>query len=248
MPLSVSRMQVIDRYQEAISRVSAACQRAGREAGAVTIVGVTKYVGSEEARWLAEAGCHDLGESRPQALWEKADALSDLPIRWHLIGHLQRNKVARTLTCARCIHSVDSERVLKQIIDDSRGCENPLSILIEINISSDASKTGLSFDEARRLLQYWKEFQREAPHNGHLQQKTLQLNGLMGMGSLDGDEHQTRKEFESLRLFRDDCETEFGLELPQLSMGMSNDFEWAIEEGATMVRLGSTLFHSSTVS
>lgn len=245
--LTVSRMQVADRYQQSISRVSNACQRAGRSADSVTIVGVTKYVGSEEARWLAEAGCLDLGESRPQALWEKGEALHDLPIRWHLIGHLQRNKVARTLSYARCIHSVDSDRVLKQILRDSRGLAKPLSILIEINISKDASKTGLSFEEAKRLLQDWIEIQQESDSDEHSHKSILHLDGLMGMGSLNGEEHQTRNEFESLRLFRDACEIEFGLQLPQLSMGMSDDFEWAIEEGATMVRLGSTLFTESAM-
>jgi pyridoxal phosphate enzyme (YggS family) len=242
MSLTVSRIQVVDRYQQAISRVSNACQRAGRTVDAVTIVGVTKYVGSEEARWLAEAGCFDLGESRPQSLWEKGEALRELPIRWHLIGHLQRNKVSRTLSYTRCIHSVDSDRLLRQILHDSRELAKPLSFLIEINISNDASKTGLSFDDAKRLIQSWKEIQRGANTDEYSQTTPLQLDGLMGMGSLDGSELQTRKEFESLRLFRNACEAEFGLRLPQLSMGMSDDFEWAIEEGATMVRLGSTLF------
>ncbi|XZE44588.1 YggS family pyridoxal phosphate-dependent enzyme [Pirellulaceae bacterium SH467] len=242
MSLTVSRMQVVDRYQQAISRVSNACQRAGRTVDAVTIVGVTKYVGSEEARWLAEAGCFDLGESRPQSLWEKGEALRELPIRWHLIGHLQRNKVSRTLSYTRCIHSVDSDRLLRQILHDSRELAKPLSFLIEINISNDASKTGLSFDDAKRLIQSWKEILRGANTDEYSQTTPLQLDGLMGMGSLDGSELQTRKEFESLRLFRNACEAEFGLRLPQLSMGMSDDFEWAIEEGATMVRLGSTLF------
>lgn len=236
--LPVTRQQVADRFQQALSRVKEACLRSGRPAGAVTIVGVTKYVGAEETRWLAEAGCLDLGESRPQMIWEKGEQLRDQPIRWHLIGHLQRNKVARTLPFLHCIHSVDSERLLKQMVNDSvllPGLQ-PISLLIEVNISSDASKTGLSFDDAKNMLKSCKE------RWGGMGNGALRVIGLMGMSSFDGDEWQARREFESLRLFRDASELEFGISLPHLSMGMSNDFEWAIEEGATMVRLGSTLF------
>jgi uncharacterized pyridoxal phosphate-containing UPF0001 family protein len=127
---------------------------------------------------------------------------------------------------------------LKQIVNDSvllPGLQ-PISLLIEVNISSDASKTGLSFDDAKNMLKSCKE-KWGCTGNG-----ALRVIGLMGMSSFDGDERQARREFESLRLFRDASESEFGISLPHLSMGMSNDFEWAIEEGATMVRLGSTLF------
>lgn len=238
MSLPVTRQQVADRFQLALSRISEACHRSGRPSDAVTLVGVTKYVGEPETRWLAEAGCLDLGESRPQMIWDKGDKLKDLPVRWHLIGHLQRNKVARTLPHLHCIHSVDSERLLKQIISDSLHLPDlqPISLLIEVNISTDSSKTGLSYEDAKNLLRSCQQQLR------FTDKSKLQVSGLMGMGSLDGDERQTRKEFESLRLFRDACELELGMSLPQLSMGMSNDFEWAIEEGATMVRLGSTLF------
>lgn len=238
MSLPITRQQVAERLQLALSRVSEACRRSGRPADAVTIVGVTKYVGSEETRWLAEAGCLELGESRPQMIWDKGEQLQDLPIRWHLIGHLQRNKVARTLPYLSCIHSVDSERLFKQIVTDSLQLPNlqPISLLIEVNISNDSSKTGLSYEEAKKLLSLCQQ------QIAAIEPCKLQVTGLMGMGSLEGDEVQTRKEFESLRLFRDACESELGMSLPELSMGMSNDFEWAIEEGATMVRLGSTLF------
>ncbi len=102
-------------------RIAAAAARSGRAAGDVTLVAVTKYMSADVVRLLVEAGCRDLGESRPQELWEKAAALADLPIRWHLIGHLQRNKVGRTLPLVAMIHSIDSPRLLAAVEEESYG-------------------------------------------------------------------------------------------------------------------------------
>lgn len=226
-------------------RIAESENRAGRPTGSVRLIGVTKYVDLDATRDLATLGCLDLGESRPQQLWTKADSLRDIPVRWHLIGHLQRNKVGKTLEYARVLHSIDSERLLKQIVSDAKelgafaGSEptnqraREIDLLIEINATSDQSKTGLSLDEGRKLMGLAAELPSDLP---------VKVRGLMGMSSLDASKSQISKEFEIIRTTRDSWEREFGVSLPELSMGMSGDFEIAIEQGATMVRIGSLLF------
>jgi pyridoxal phosphate enzyme (YggS family) len=198
-------------------------------------------------RELAESGCLDLAESRPQQLWTKADSLVDLPVRWHLIGHLQRNKVKKTLEYAGVLHSIDSERLLKQIAKDAaevvsipdRDSTNlakaAIDLLIEVNATSDRSKTGLSLEEGRNLIRHALELPSNLP---------VKVTGLMGMSSLNAPKDQIRREFELIRTTRDTWEKEFGIPLPELSMGMSDDFEIAIEHGSTMVRIGSKLFET----
>lgn len=228
-------------------RIAEAESGAGRPPGSVRLIGVTKYVDLAATRELAESGCLDLAESRPQQLWAKAESLADLPVRWHLIGHLQRNKAKKTLEYARVLHSIDSERLLKQIVtdaeemqsddlEDSKYRSNDLTnLLIEINATSDLTKTGLSFAEGRELMQIVTELPNSL---------RVKVVGLMGMSSLNASQDQIRREFELIRKVRDTWEMEFGLALPELSMGMSDDFELAIEQGATMVRIGSKLFES----
>ena len=226
-------------------RIAESENRAGRPAGSVRLIGVTKYVDLDATRELATLGCLDLAESRPQQLWSKADALGDLPIRWHLIGHLQRNKVAKTLEYAHVLHSIDSDRLLKQITSDAieilsrfdgdlaKKPSPTIDLLIEINATSDQSKTGLSLEEGRKIMELAAKLPTNLP---------VKVKGLMGMSSVDASESQIRKEFEIIRNTRDSWETEFGMPLPEISMGMSGDFEIAIDEGATMVRVGSLLF------
>jgi pyridoxal phosphate enzyme (YggS family) len=225
-------------------RIADSAARSGRAADAVTLVAVTKYVSADVARLLVESGCRDLGESRPQLLWEKAATLGTVPIfasakmglsplpeslRWHLIGHLQRNKVRRTLPLLAMLHSVDSQRLLAAI-DEER--LSPLPILLEVNISHETAKHGFAPDEIAPFLARAAEYQH------------VSIRGLMGMASLEGGIDVARREFAALRELRDRlraaCPT--GVTLDELSMGMSGDFEAAIEEGATIVRIGSALF------
>ena len=219
---------------------------------------MTKYVPAGIARLLVEAGCQDLGESRPQQLWEKAEELAGLPIRWHLVGHLQRNKVRRTLPMLAMLHSVDSPRLLAAIEEEletketevvaatdslftesaSRqpppcpSCLAPLPILLEVNISGETAKHGFAPDEVEPFLAIAADY------------RHVSIRGLMGMASLEGGRDVARREFAALRDLRDrlrpNCSP--GITLDQLSMGMSGDFDVAIEEGATIVRVGSALF------
>ena len=226
--------RVRENYLSVKERVTEATKRSLRSEAEVSIVGVTKYFDATVAGWLYEAGCRDMGESRPQMLWDKSAAMADREVRWHMIGHVQRNKVKRTLPLLQTMHSLDSQRLLDQIVTDVGIRPEPLQLLLEVNISGEPDKTGILVAEAELLLERWTK--RSDPNNN------LEIAGLMGMGSLSGGADQARCEFESLRLLRERWSIRFGMPLQELSMGMSNDFEIAIEQGATMVRIGSVLF------
>jgi len=216
-------------------RIAEAARRAGRQPEDVRLVAVTKYVSAGAARRLVELGCHDLGESRPQQLWEKSAALADLPVRWHLVGRLQRNKVRRTLPLIALIHSVDSERLLAAI--DAEG-PPATPVLLEVNISGESSKQGLRPEEVATLLERAEKY----PY--------ASIRGLMGMAGLEGGLEAARRQFAALRTLSDRLRATCppGVMLHELSMGMSGDFEVAVEEGATIVRVGSALFEGVPIS
>jgi pyridoxal phosphate enzyme (YggS family) len=196
------------------------------------LVGVTKYVEPPLARMLVEAGLNTLGESRPQELWSKADALADLAVSWHLIGHLQRNKVRRTLPLWPVIHSADSLRLLEEISREAEALARPANVLLEVNVSGDHSKHGFQPAEIEPILSPIAKL------------PGVNVLGLMTMASLAGGADRAKRDFAALRELRDDlaknCPEK--IVLRELSMGMSGDFEVAIEEGATIVRVGSALF------
>jgi len=211
-------------------RIAAACARAGRKRSEVTLVGVTKYVDVDVARALLELGVRDLGESRPQELWRKAAAIPEA--RWHLVGHLQRNKVERTLPLARLIHSVDSIRLLDAVDADAKSREVAANLLLEFNVSGDESKYGFLEADLEKLVARFRE------------PIYSQVRGLMTMGPLAATPEENRAVFASLRQMRDLLRNirQRHHSMSHLSMGMTNDFEIAIEEGATLVRIGSALF------
>lgn len=213
-------------------RIAVAAERAGRSPDEVRLIAVTKYVSAALARELAEAGCHDLGESRPQALLSKAEALQDLPVRWHLIGHLQRNKAKRVLPYVTLLHSCDSVRLAAELnsIAVERGV--PVELLLEINISGDGTKHGFGPHEIESLL----------PELGRLSH--LRFRGLMAMSGFHASLDEAQFQFELVRQLRDRLVpvAQANMEFAELSMGMSDDFEAAIAAGATLVRVGSALF------
>jgi len=236
-------MSIADNLRRVRERIAASAEAVGRSADEIRLVGVTKYVDTNIAMQLAAAGCTNLGESRPQELWKKAASLeraegftpSVPPIRWHLIGHLQRNKVRRTLPLVSLIHSVDSERLLAEIDEAHLELGDnlpPINVLLEVNTSGEAAKHGLAPAEVEPLLASAPRYPRVA------------IRGLMTMAALEGGEAVAARNFASLRELRDqfnkhspDC-----VQLDELSMGMSADFEVAIKEGATIVRIGSLLW------
>lgn len=214
-------------------RIAEAAQRSGRRPDAVKLVAVTKYVDAATARLLVEAGATNLGESRPQALWSKAETMCDLPqVHWHQIGHLQRNKVRSTLPIVELIHSVDSPRLLDEIDREAKKLGRPARVLLEVNISGDEAKHGFGPGELPAALPQL------AAH------EHVEILGLMAMAHLEGGPAVARKDFAALRELRDRLATDAprSVRLDELSLGMSADFEEAILEGATIVRVGSALF------
>ena len=218
-------------------RVAEACRAAGREPGDVRLIGVTKYVSVESTRMLLGAGCPDLAESRPQSLWAKAAALADdAPApRWHLIGHLQRNKIRRTLPLVSLLHSLDSVRLLEAIEVEAAAAGLVCEALVEVNLAGDPGRTGVMEADVAAVL----EAATRAQH--------VRVLGLMGMAAVpDGEDSgvAARRQFARLRELRDELAgrvpTATGLR--ELSMGMSGDFVEAILEGSTLVRIGSALW------
>ena len=230
------RSRLADRLAAVEGRIRAACARVDRLRAEVTLIAVTKTVSIRVARLLPELGILDLGESRPQELWRKAAALEDVPIRWHQVGHLQRNKIERTLPLVDLIHSVDSLRLLEAINKEAEKKQQPASVLLEINVSGEESKHGFSPDALGQL------------DAGTIEQFTsVEVVGLMTMAPYTSSPEECRPIFRQLRQLRDEMQVRarwnfLGEELPLLSMGMTNDFEVAIEEGATHIRLGTVLF------
>jgi PLP dependent protein len=222
--------QLQERLARVEERIAAACARAGRARSEVTMVAVTKTVGSELAACLPDLGVFDLGENRPQELWRKA-ALLPASVRWHMIGHLQRNKVERTLPLAHLIHSVDSVRLLESLNQEAQRQGRTVSVLLEVNASGEASKHGFRPAEAPSVAMQFARV------------PSVHFCGLMTMAALQEPE-ACRRTFGAVREVRDWLRP--ALPPPHavehLSMGMSNDFEVAIEEGATLIRLGSVLF------
>jgi pyridoxal phosphate enzyme (YggS family) len=218
-------------------RIAAAATAVGRAPDDVTLVAVTKYVDTATTRLLVDCGCRDLGEARPQKLWEKAAELTDPEIRWHLIGHLQRNKIRRTLPLVHLFHAADSLRLLVELDAEAAALPRGKSqILLEVNVSGDAAKHGFAPDDLSPLVDELAKLER------------LDIRGLMTMTGLEADADAQRRQFAQLRELRDRLRRDWNgrFTLADLSMGMSGDFEAAIAEGATIVRVGSALFEGTT--
>ncbi|WP_437205374.1 YggS family pyridoxal phosphate-dependent enzyme [Planctomicrobium sp. SH664] len=223
-------------------RIAAACARVGRAPDEVRLVAVTKYSPLAAIQALTSLGHVDLGENRPQQLMERAQALaagetSDLssaaaaPIRWHLIGQLQRNKVRAVLPYVALIHSVDSLKLLERISQIAGELQLQPRVLLQLSLAGEETKSGFT---AAELRAEWSQLS-ALPH--------VQLSGLMTMAPLTEDHDLIDRTFRSLRELRDELQAGSPqLKLTELSMGMSGDFEQAIEAGATLIRIGSTLF------
>lgn len=227
---------VADRLAAVRERVADACRQGGRSAGDVRVVAVTKYVDIDVARMVVEAGCVDLGESRPQELWRKSEALaaSVPPVRWHLVGHLQRNKVRRTVGVVDLVHTLDSLRLLATLDAEAAAAGKVCDVLVEINLAGDPGRTGVDEATAAELLA-------AAARHPH-----VRFRGLMGMASVPRGadaSSRARRQFANLREIRDRLALAHpDIMLSELSMGMSGDYVEAILEGATLVRIGSALF------
>jgi pyridoxal phosphate enzyme (YggS family) len=222
------RAVLADRLAGVRDRIASAARRAGRDPAEVTLVAVTKTTTPTVAALAFGLGAVDFGEGRPQELWKKAAALT--VARWHLIGHLQRNKLDRTVPLVSLIHSVDSERLLDALDAFGRKRGAPVRVLLEVNCSREEAKGGFRPEDVPALADTL------ATRTG------VTIRGLMTMAPYSDDPETARPVFAELRQLRDRLRAATGLPLPDLSMGMSGDFEVGVEEGATFVRVGSTLF------
>ncbi len=194
----------------------------------VRIVAVTKTHGPQAVRAALAAGLADVGENRVQEALQKQDALSTLAVRWHLIGTLQRNKARTAVGRFALIHSVDRADLAAELERrHAAGSRQP--VLVQVNCSAEAQKGGVSPEALPVLLDELQKFER------------LEVQGLMTMSALTEDRAEQRRSFSLLRELRDAAELD-GHRLPELSMGMSGDYAIAVEEGATMIRLGTVLF------
>jgi len=221
-------MSIRDNVTATRQRIEAALERAGRGPGEVTIVAVTKTFGPDMVDAIVAGGVADVGENRIQEFLDKSDQVKE-DCRWHLVGHLQRNKVRRAIGRFHLVHSIDSVRLAEAL--ERIGEESDIStrILLQVNTSGEAAKSGLAPDEvcaaATRIAAL-----------AH-----IELLGLMTIGPVTMDSDSTRQCFRDLCGLRERARDSTGLALSELSMGMSGDFEVAIEEGATIVRLGRVL-------
>lgn len=212
-------------------RVDAACARSGRESTDVRLVAVTKLVEPEVVEILADLGVTDVGENRVQEGRRKQEILGGtLGLRWHMIGHVQTNKAKEVVRRFDLVHGVDSVRVAEALDKRAASAGRTLPILIECNTSGEESKFGVAVDDLGPLLA------------GILPLGSVRLEGLMTMAPFVDDPEETRPCFAALRELADVARRATGLPLPDLSMGMTNDYEVAVEEGATMIRVGTALF------
>jgi len=210
-------------------RIASAAARAGRNPDAVRLVAVSKTHPASAVAEAADTGQTVFGESRVQ---EARDKIPSCPpgLEWHFIGHLQKNKVRQALPLFRLFHSVDSEALARAMdrVAAETGAET--AALLEVNVSGEATKHGFKPDDLRTVLPALAAL----PH--------LRLRGLMTMAPYSDNPESARPFFRALRELRDELAAAHGLALPELSMGMSGDFEPAVEEGATLVRVGTTIF------
>lgn len=234
------------RLDEVRDRIANACAKARREPSEVTLIAVTKTAAPEQIREILTLGVADLGESRVQVLTQRASQVNEFhqrqlksgegevpaKLRWHMIGHLQRNKIKAVLPLVSAIHSVDSLRLAEELEGHAEKIDRKVPVLMQVNASEEAQKHGVAVGASVHLAEQIDTM----PH--------LQLIGLMSMAPLTEDEAAVRNCFTRTREIFEEMKWHKigGASFKHLSMGMSNDFELAVAEGATMLRIGSALF------
>jgi PLP dependent protein len=232
-------MSIATNLAEVRERIAAAAKRSGRQSSDVTLVAVSKTFGVDKVRDAWQAGQREFGENKVQEGLQKAGETTDIPARWHLIGHLQSNKAKKAAAAFACVQSVDSLDLLQRLNDGAANREpgtGPLEILIQVDFAGETTKFGAPPDEAEQIV-------RAAVDAAH-----VTLAGLMLLPPWSDDPEQARPWFARLREFRDRLIAD-GIPagaLRHLSMGMSHDYEAAVEEGATIVRVGTAIFGART--
>ncbi|HYE19496.1 MAG TPA: YggS family pyridoxal phosphate-dependent enzyme [Tepidisphaeraceae bacterium] len=251
--VAVRKSPLSEKLEQVRERIAAAATKAGREPKEVTLVAVTKTAAPEQIREIVQLGVADLGESRVQVIQQRIGQVNEFlqrqrthgepgavpaRVRWHMLGHLQRNKVKPLLPMVDYIHSIDSLRLAEEIETHAAKLGKKVPVLLEINASEEKSKFGVAVGASVHLAE-----QIDTMTN-------LQLVGLMTMAPLTEDKTEIRQCFSRVREIFEEMKWHKigGASLRHLSMGMSNDFEEAIAEGATMVRIGTSLFGGNVQS
>lgn len=223
-------MTVKDRYEIVLENIKKACERSGRNPEDITLISVTKTHGAELINEAIDAGAKDIGENKAQELCNKYDDVK--PVRWHFIGHLQTNKVKTIIDKVAMIHSVDSEKLAAEIDKRAKASGIVMDILVEINIGMEDSKSGATEEEARDLIKKTRD-----------EYQNLRVRGLMCVPPITDNPENSRRYFRKLKdIFESIKELSEDENFDTLSMGMSGDYEVAIEEGATVVRVGTAIF------
>lgn len=236
-----------DRYEAVRQRVAAAAEASGRRAADIVVVAVTKHAAIDQIRELIGLGHMDLGENRVQVLTQHAaqvdeyvNRLKEMPsaragsalpnVRWHMIGHLQRNKVRKVLPLVRLVHSVDSLRLAEEIHSAAARLSHPVEVLVQVNVAEERQKHGVASAAARHLID-----QMDTMFN-------IRVRGMMVMAPAADDPESARAVFARAKELFDEIRRTGSDRFDILSMGMSNDYEVAIREGSNVVRIGSAIF------
>lgn len=218
-----------DRLHHIHERIAEAAERAGRDASSVRLMLATKTQDVETLRRAYALGETLFGENRVQELVPKVDALKDLSITWQFIGHLQTNKVRDVIGRVSCIQSIDRPSLIEAVDAECIKRGTTVDVMIEVNTSGEESKHGAPVNAVQQII------------DEVLARPTMRITGFMTIGALSEDEVVVRKCFESLRSIRDEFDARHGT-TSHLSMGMSDDLEWAVAEGSTMLRIGTAAF------
>jgi len=225
-------MHLRDALTEVRQRIADAAQRAGRSADAVRLVAVSKRQPLEAIETLIACGQKDFGENQVQEAVDKIHRLNDGSVEWHFIGHLQSNKTRHVGGNFSWVHTVDSVKLVRRIAASASEAGRCVNLLLQVNVSGDPAKHGIAEDALFPVIDTVLEEQFD----------TIRLRGLMTIGYRDVAEAETRRSFSRLRELLESCRSRYGEDFSELSMGMSSDYPLAIEEGATLVRVGSALF------
>ena len=224
---------IADRVAVVRERIARAAARAGRPAGEVTLVAVTKTHPADAVREAFAAGVRDVGENRVQEAEGKAPALAELRpqgLRWHLVGHLQSNKAKKAAALFDWVHSVDGAPIARRLGEAAEAEGRPLRALLQVDLAAEPTKSGLDESQLFAVLESLRGL------------AGVKVMGLMALPPYDEDAERVRPYFRRLRLLRDRARERGLLEGAELSMGMSHDLEVAVEEGATLVRVGTAIF------
>ena len=213
------------------AKIQAACERAGRKREEVTLIAVSKTKPVSDIREVMETGIIDYGENKVQELCDKIETINE-PLNWHMIGHLQRNKVKYIVDKVKLIHSVDSLRLAEQISQEAIKKNVDVDILVEVNVAEETSKFGMSTEEVTQMVESIARLDR------------VHINGLMTVAPFTDNPEDNRLYFRNLKQLAVDIAQKNidNVIMSELSMGMTGDYEVAIEEGATMVRVGTGIF------